>query len=141
MDDLQNQWGTILVDASAVGSSTRGQGQSILVGDDNTERERFNSIVSSRTQHKFSLYHIESCRSVANQLAITEATYGDTNACVFAVGSYICGDGGYYNELSLNSRQIGTGGACSSHQGGGSFCSAGRCSCHTTLLHSSTPEP
>jgi hypothetical protein len=105
-DDLFNFWGTTLIDPVSTGkSSTRGQ-RPVLVGESDSKEQTLRYNVQSLTGQRYSLVRVVDCGSTANSLAILEATRGDSQACMFAVGSYISGDNGYFNSLSLNSRQL-----------------------------------
>jgi hypothetical protein len=105
-DDLFNSWGTTLIDpVISSKSGTRGS-QPNTVSDNNQNKQILENKVTSLTKHKFTLFRVESCGSTANTLAILESTCGDSQACLFAVGSYIAGDKGYFNSISLNSKQM-----------------------------------
>lgn len=103
-DDLFNDWGVCLIDPTHK-SSTRGIAPTIP-SDRDPSYQMLKNKVQSLTNQMYTLHRVESCGSTANSLAILELTKGCPNACVFAVGSYIAGDGGYLNALSLSSRQL-----------------------------------
>ena len=51
-------------------------------------------------------YFVSNLVVTVNTLALHQASEGNTKSCVYAVGTYIAGDGELLNELSLSSRQL-----------------------------------
>ena len=104
VDDLFNDWGVFLIDSTAT-SSTRGTGP-VIPSERDTTYQVLKNEVQSLTNQMYTLHRVESCGSTCNTLAIFEASQGDSKSCVYAVGTYIAGDQGYLNSLSLSSRQL-----------------------------------
>jgi hypothetical protein len=99
MDDLSNNWGTVLV---TVGRKERNGTPHKFIMDERIDLVTLKSVVLSSTSKDYELCKLCSCGTDANVHSILEATEGDTSKCLFAAGSYLGGDDSVLHCLSTS---------------------------------------
>jgi len=107
MDDLANNWGTKFCLPDNGHPSLRRPSLPRALGEAGSSSSTMLSGLVSAETDQFTFERVSVCGSQANIWAIDDATTQNASLCLYAAGSYICGDGSALERFSTSKFNVG----------------------------------